>query len=219
MTAKKTEVKETTKRNESMKVPKETLKEITKVPKATTQVPPKKETPKETINATKEVKEVKKTEVKELKEIEKVAPLKATPKKSEEISKNDVKSNATQEIKKTRNESMKVPKETTKVTKEKTFEKRPSAGKQIRTLFETIIPKLKDEHLEMLTSAEKTKEVLKIRYAFLKLSTENKEDRKINGNARYGSKTITINDKSYWITNDLYERNIEVFKAWIETIK
>lgn len=146
--------------------------------------------------------------------------------------KETVKKAEVKEVKKTRNESMKVPKEaptkettkevpkeTTQVTKEKSFEKRPSAGKQIRTLFETIISKLKDEQLEILTSSEKTKETLKIRYAFLKETTENKEDRKVNGNSRYGSKTITINDKSYWITNDLYERNIETFKAWCETIK
>ena len=182
---------------------------------------------KETINATKEVKEVKKTEVKELKEIEKVAPLKATPKKSEKISKNDVKSNATQEIKKTRNESMKVPKETTKevpkettqVTKEKSFEKRPSAGKQIRTLFETIISKLKDEQLEILTSQEKTKEVLKIRYAFLKEVKNEKDERKVNGHARYNKTIVKINDKDYYICNDLYERNIETFKKWCESLK
>jgi hypothetical protein len=99
------------------------------------------------------------------------------------------------------------------------FEKQPSAGKQIRELFINNLSKLTDKEMEILTSAEKTKEVLKIRYAFLKEATENKDDRKVNGNARYGAKTITINDKSYWCCNDLYERNIDVFKAWIETLK
>lgn len=112
-----------------------------------------------------------------------------------------------------------IKKETTKEIPTKEVPKKLSAGKTIRDLFQTIISKLKDEQLEILTSAEKTKEVLKIRYAFLKESTENKEDRKVNGNARYGAKTITINDKSYWMTNDLYERNIETFKAWVETLK
>ena len=97
--------------------------------------------------------------------------------------------------------------------------KKLSAGKQIRDLFENIISKLTDEHLEILTSQEKTKDVLKIRYPFLKEATENKDDRKINGNARYGKNTIKINDKDYWICNDLYERNIETFKKWCETIK
>ena len=99
------------------------------------------------------------------------------------------------------------------------FEKQPSAGKQIRELFINNLSKLTDKEMEILTSAEKTKEVLKIRYAFLKKSTDNKEDRKVNGNARYGSKTIEINGVEYWLTNDLYERNIEVFKTWVESLK
>lgn len=120
-------------------------------------------------------------------------------------------------------ETTKVPKETTKkVLKEiptKVPPKKISAGKTIREMFEAILPKLTNEHLEILTSAEKTKETLKIRYPFLKESTENKEDRKVNGNARYGKNTIKINDKDYYITNDLYSRNIETFKKWVETIR
>ena len=136
------------------------------------------------------------------------------------------------EVKKTRNESMKapkeaptkgatkeVPKETTQVTKEKSFEKQPSAGKQIRTLFETIISKLKDEQLEILTSQEKTKEVLKIRYAFLKEVKNEKDERKVNGHARYNKGTVKINNKDYYVTNDLYKRNIETFEKWVKTIK
>jgi len=113
-----------------------------------------------------------------------------------------------------KNEVKEIKKEATKIPPKKI-----SAGKTIREMFESILPKLKDEHLEILTSQEKTKEVLKIRYAFLKEATENKDDRKINNHSRYGSKTITINDKSYWVTNDLYERNIETFEKWVKTIK
>lgn len=98
------------------------------------------------------------------------------------------------------------------------FEKKPSAGKQIREMFINNLSKLTDKEMEILTSAEKTKEVLKIRYAFLKKSTDNKDDRKVNGNARYGSKTISINGVEYWVTNDIYERNIENFKKWIESL-
>ena len=105
-------------------------------------------------------------------------------------------------------------KETTKVPPKKI-----SAGKTIRDLFQSIIPKLTKEHLEILTSPEKTKETLKIRYSFLKEATENKDDRKINGHCRYGAKIITIKGKSYWCCNDLYERNIETFKEWVKTIK
>lgn len=188
-TAKK-DVKETTKKNE--------VKEMKEIKKETTKVPPKETTKKN-----------------EVKEIKKEVPKKETPKKNENVSKTEniskktIKNVEAKEIKK-------VEKET---TKEKSFEKRPSAGKQIRTLFELGIPKLKKEHLEILTSAEKTKEVLKIRYSFLKESTDNKEDRKINGHCRYGKNTIKINNKDYWMTNDLYQRNIETFKAWVDSLK
>jgi len=184
-----------------------------------------KETAKKT--EVKEVKEVKKTRNESMK-VPKETTTKETPKKNENISKAESISKKTiknAEVKEIKKETTQVPKATTKkevekeTTKEKSFEKRPSAGKQIREMFESIIPKLTKEHLEILTSAEKTKETLKIRYSFLKEATENKEDRKVNGNARYGSKTITINNKSYWITNDLYNRNIETFEKWIKTIK
>ena len=98
-------------------------------------------------------------------------------------------------------------------------QKKPSAGKQIRDLFESIVPKLKDEHLEILTSQEKTKDVLKIRYPFLKEVKNEKDERKINNCPRYGKNTVKINDKDYYICNDLYERNIEIFKKWCETLK
>ena len=120
---------------------------------------------------------------------------------------------------KTIKNEVKEVKEIKKETIKKVPPKKESAGKQIRTLFEAILPKLTNEQLEILTSQEKTKEVLKIRYAFIKEVTENKDDRKINGNARYGAKQITINGKSYWICNDLYERNIETFKKWCESLK
>jgi hypothetical protein len=112
-------------------------------------------------------------------------------------------------------------KQVKEIKKETTKEvpKKLSAGKTIRDLFESILPKLKKEQLEILTSQEKTKEVLKIRYAFLKEVKNEKDERKINGHARYNKGTVKINNKDYYITNDLYERNIEVFKAWVETIK
>lgn len=157
-------------------------------------------------NATKEITKVPP------KATTKVPPKKETPKET---------INATKEVKEvkktettTRNESMKISK-----PQGKTFEKQPSAGKQIRDLFINNISKLTDKEIEILTSAEKTKEVLKIRYAFIKEVKNEKDERKINGHARYGKNTVKINDKDYYITNDIYQRNIETFKAWVETIK
>ena len=120
-----------------------------------------------------------------------------------------MKCNATKETT-TKATTKEVPKETPK---------KESAGKTIRTLFETIIPKLTKEHLEILTSQEKTKEVLKIRYPFLKEVKNEKDERKVNGHARYNKTIVKINDKDYYITNDLYQRNIETFKTWCESLK
>lgn len=118
-----------------------------------------------------------------------------------------------------KNEVKEIKKETTKIPPKKETPKKISAGKTIREMFELVIPKLTKEHLEILTSTEKTKEVLKIRYAFIKEVKNEKDERKVNGHARYNKGTVKINDKDYYVTNDLYERNIENFKKWVETIK
>lgn len=120
---------------------------------------------------------------------------------------------------KTTKNEVKEMKEIKKETIKKVPPKKESAGKIIRTLFQSIISKLKEEHLEILTSAEKTKETLKIRYPFLKEVTGEKDERKINGHARYNKTIVKINNKDYYITNDLYQRNIETFKAWVESLK
>lgn len=122
-------------------------------------------------------------------------------------------------VKKTAEKTIK--NEVKEITKEvpKETPKKESAGKTIRDLFESILPKLTKEHLEILTSQEKTKEVLKIRYAFIKEVKNEKDERKVNGHARYNKTIVKINDKDYYICNDLYERNIETFKKWCETIK
>jgi hypothetical protein len=158
--------------------------------------------------ATKET--VKKAEVKEVKKTIKNEVKETTKETTKETAK---------EVKKTRNESMKVSKETPKKETTKEVPKKISAGKAIREMFESILPKLAKEHLEILTSQEKTKEVLKIRYPFLKEVKNEKDERKINGHARYNKTIVKINDKDYYICNDLYERNIETFKAWCESLK
>ena len=78
-----------------------------------------------------------------------------------------------------------------------------------------------DKAMEILTSAEKTKEVLKIRYAFLlEVKSGKKEERMVNGCPRYTSKPIVeYGNKKYYITNDLYIRNVTTFKDWIKSLK
>ena len=116
-------------------------------------------------------------------------------------------------------------KETPKAIKEnaKDFKKGISAGATIRECFLDALKSkvIDDKAMEILTDAEKTKEVLKIRYAFLlEVKSGKKEERMVNGCPRYTSKPIVeYGNKKYYITNDLYIRNVATFKDWIKSLK
>ena len=116
-------------------------------------------------------------------------------------------------------------KETPKAIKEnaKDFKKGISAGATIRECFLDALKSkvIDDKAMEILTDAEKTKEVLKIRYAFLlEVKSGKKEERMVNGCPRYTSKPIVeYGNKKYYITNDLYIRNVTTFKDWIKSLK
>lgn len=96
-----------------------------------------------------------------------------------------------------------------------------SAGAQVREMFAKALEekKIKAEQIAILTDTEKTKETLGIRYAFLKVATDKKEDRLVNGCPRYGKATVKVNGKAMWMTNDVYARNLPKFKAWIDALK
>ena len=116
-------------------------------------------------------------------------------------------------------------KETPKAIKEnaKDFKKGISAGATIRECFLDALKSkvIDDKAMEILTDAEKTKEVLKIRYAFLlEVKSGKKEERMVNGCPRYTSKPIVeYGNKKYYITNDLYIRNVATFMDWIKFLK
>ena len=116
-------------------------------------------------------------------------------------------------------------KETPKAIKEnaKDFKKGISAGATIRECFLDALKSkvIDDKAMEILTDTEKTKEVLKIRYAFLlEVKSGKKEERMVNGCPRYTSKPIVeYGNKKYYITNDLYIRNVATFKDWIKSLK
>ena len=101
--------------------------------------------------------------------------------------------------------------------------KRISAGSTIRdTFLDALEQKLIDDKaMAILTNPEKTKEVLKIRYAFLmEVVTGDKKERLVNGCPRYTAKPIVeYKGKKFYITNDLYDRNVPVFKKWIDSLK
>ena len=99
-----------------------------------------------------------------------------------------------------------------------------SAGKIIREKFLKLIDdnKITNDILETLKDTKKTKEVLGIRYAFLKEYDDTitkKANTYINGHARYTAKIIIkINKVDYIITNDLYEKNIGKFNTWADSL-
>jgi hypothetical protein len=41
----------------------------------------------------------------------------------------------------------------------------------------------------------------------------------VNGHPRYYMKPVTINDKSFLIMNDLYEKNVKPFNAWVKSVR
>lgn len=98
--------------------------------------------------------------------------------------------------------------------------KKKSAGAQIRELFAKALAdgKITADVVKMLLSTDDTKKTLNIRYAFLKPVTKNPNDRKIGGHARYATTAIKIGDKKFWVTNDLYEKQINRFETWVMSL-
>ena len=98
--------------------------------------------------------------------------------------------------------------------------KKKSAGAQIRELFAKALAdgKITADVVKMLLSTDDTKKTLNIRYAFLKPVTKNPNDRKISGHARYATTVIQIGDKKFWVTNDLYEKQIKRFETWVMSL-
>ena|GEM_PF-1815158 len=116
-----------------------------------------------------------------------------------------------------------------KVEEQKTIAKNPSkeskvktqsAGAKIRAMFEKILTdgKITADVMKILTDVEETKKFLTIRYAFLKPVTKNPNDRKINGHARYGTSIVEIKGEKFWLTNDLYAKQVEIFEKWTKTL-
>lgn len=98
--------------------------------------------------------------------------------------------------------------------------KKKSAGAQIRELFAKALAdgKITADVVKMLLSTDDTKKTLNIRYAFIKPVTKKPNDRKIGGHARYATTAIQIGDKKFWVTNDLYEKQIKRFETWVMSL-
>lgn len=113
-------------------------------------------------------------------------------------------------------EQQEVPEEIPQAPKSKEI----SASKQaVSMIMELLDGPSKAEAMEILTNTENTKDAFGVRYAFFKEATDNSDDRKVKGFARYSSKTVDIDGIGYWITNDIYKRNLPKIAAWVESFK
>ena len=93
----------------------------------------------------------------------------------------------------------------------------------IRGVFLQLVAdgKITASVLSVLVDKEATSKDLGIRYAFLKEFDSNipiKELTYVKGHARYTSKTVTIGDRQYLITNDLYKNTVPKFFEWVQTL-
>lgn len=124
------------------------------------------------------------------------------------------------EVKTESKPEVKTEEQTAKNSPKESKIKTQSAGAKIRAMFEKILTdgKITADVMKILTSIEETKKVLSIRYAFLKPITKNPNDRKINGHARYGTAIVEIKGEKFWLTNDLYAKQVGIFEKWTKSL-
>ena len=97
--------------------------------------------------------------------------------------------------------------------------KKKSAGQKIRDIFAKLLvdKKITADVVKILVDTEQTKKVLNIRYAFLKEATKN-VDRFVEKYARYINQIIEVNGTKFWVTNDLYEKQVPHFETWAASL-
>ena len=97
--------------------------------------------------------------------------------------------------------------------------KKKSAGQKIRDIFAKLLldKKITADVVKILVDTEQTKKVLNIRYAFLKEATKN-VDRFVGKYARYTNQIIEVNGTKFWVTNDLYEKQVPHFETWAASL-
>ena len=97
--------------------------------------------------------------------------------------------------------------------------KKKSAGQKIRDIFAKLLldKKITADVVKILVDTEQTKKVLNIRYAFLKEATKN-VDRFVGKYARYTNQVIEVNGTKFWVTNDLYDKQVPHFETWAASL-
>ena len=129
------------------------------------------------------------------------------------------------EIKKPIDEKKPVEQKTTEKPAETKTEykpaKRESASSKLMKLFQIAIDnkKITKEIEEKLTDKEYSKEQFKLSYPLLKKIIDGKdikEQRKVNNYYRYQAKTIKINEHEYLVCNNIYDKQVNAMKAWVQ---
>ena len=93
--------------------------------------------------------------------------------------------------------------------------KAPSASKQFREVFASIVNNIDVLMETNLQDKDYTLATFGIRYPLLKtvIVSESaislKEQLLVNGKARYSQKLVNVNGNVYAITNDIYDKNVE----------
>jgi len=96
-------------------------------------------------------------------------------------------------------------------------------GQAVRDRFMELVSKglITEEYIFELSSKEGTAKSFGVRYPFL-LEYDSaktvKEQAYINGHSRYTSKPVTIGDRQYLITNDIYANSVSKFIAWADSL-
>lgn len=105
----------------------------------------------------------------------------------------------------------------------KTDDVKIKPGQAIRDRFMELVSegKITEEYIFELSTKEGTAQFFGVRYPFLKEYNPElgiKEQSYINGHSRYTSKSITIGDRQYLITNDLYKSTLPKFMDWADKL-
>ena len=90
-----------------------------------------------------------------------------------------------------------------------------SAAQQVKDAIKANASKVDDKVLATLVNADESKKLFGLHYPLLleipegASDAEKKEMRKVNGNYRFASVVWNFNNKAFFMTNDIYSRNVD----------
>ena len=99
-----------------------------------------------------------------------------------------------------------------------------SAAQQVMMAIENNQHKITSEVMKILTDISESKKLFKLAYPlFIEIpsgasDTDKKEMRKVKGANRFGKREWLINDKYYFMTNDIYMRNVPLLISYFDKL-